>query len=70
MQRTRDAAVEISRLGKPGFDPWKEFRENEETRQFFQKQTEEAQLSYVNQAWKKTKKVASDAKNWVAGKVC
>ena len=59
LQKTRDTAVQINRLGKPGFDPWKEYRENEETRQFFQKQTEEAQQSL----WKKTK-------NWVAGKFC
>ena len=36
LQITRDAAVQINRLGKPGFDPWKDFRENEDTRQFFQ----------------------------------
>ena len=35
LQITRDAAVQINRLGKPGFDPWKDFRENEDTRQFF-----------------------------------
>ena len=73
LQKTRDEAVEINRLGKPGFDPWEKYRENEETRQFFQKQTEQAQESLVNQAWKTTKKVASEvtrkakeAKNWVA----
>ena len=59
LQKTRDEAVEINRLGKPGYDPWEKYRENEETRQFFQKQTEEAQQSL----WKKTK-------NWVAGKFC
>ena len=62
LQKTRDTAVQINRLGKPGFDPWKEYRENEETRQFFQKQTEEAQASYVYQAGKKIKKAASKAK--------
>ena len=70
LQITRDAAVQINRLGKPGFDPWKEFRENEDTRQFFQKQTEQAQASYMNQAWNKTKRAASKTKNWVASKVC
>ena len=69
LQITRDAAVQINRLGKPGFDPWKEFRENEDTRQFFQKQTEQAQASYMIQAWNKTKKVARKTKNWVASKV-
>ena len=59
LQKTRDEAVEINRLGKPGYDPWEKYRENEETRQFFQKQTVEAQQSL----WKKTK-------NWVAGKFC
>lgn len=64
LQKTRDAAVQINRLGKPGFDPWQEYRENEETRQFFQKETEEVQeSSYVNQAWKKTKEVASTVKS-------
>ena len=58
LQETRDEAVEINRLGKPGFDPWEKYREDEETRQFFLKQTEEAQESF----WKKTKKVASNAK--------
>ena len=57
LQKTRDEAVEINRLGKPGYDPWEKYRENEETRQFFRKQTEEAQQSL----WKKTK-------NWVASK--
>ena len=67
LQKTRDEAVEINRLGKPGFDPWEKYRENEKTRQFFQKQTEEAQRSYMNQAWNKTKKVASKAKKVVFG---
>ena len=57
LQKTRDEAVEINRLGKPGFDPWEKYRENEETRQFFQKQSKEAQESL----WKKTK-------NWVTSK--
>ena len=77
LQKTRDEAVEINRLGKPGYDPWEKFRENEETRQFFQKQTEEVQESIMNQAWKTTKKVASEVTrkakktgNWVARKVC
>ena len=63
LQKTLDAAVEINRLGKPGFDPWEKYREDEETRQFFLKQTEEAQESL----WKKTKKVASNAKKAVFG---
>ena len=63
LRKTRDEAVEINRLGKPGFDPWEKYRENEETRQFFLKQTEEAQESL----WKKTKKVASNAKKAVFG---
>ena len=29
---TRDAAKEINRLAKPGYDPWKEYRKNEEIR--------------------------------------
>ena len=63
LQKTRDEAVEINRLEKPGFDPWEKYRENEETRQFFQKQTEEAQESL----WKKTKKAASKAVKVVLG---
>ena len=59
LQKTRDEAVEINRLGKPGYDPWEKYRENEDTCQFFQKQTEEAQRSL----WKKTK-------HWVASKLC
>ena len=39
LQRTKEAAMEINRLGKPGFDPWENYRENEECREFFQKQT-------------------------------
>ena len=67
LQKTRNDAVEINRLGKPGFDPWEQYRENEETRQFFQKQTEVAQESGVmKQAWKKTKQAAEKAKNWAA----
>ena len=63
LQKTRDKAVEINRLEKPGFDPWEKYRENEETRQFFQKQTEEARESF----WKKTKKAASKAVKVVLG---
>ena len=53
LQKTRDEAIEINRLGKPGFDPWEKYRENEETRQFFQKQTEKAQGGFLKQAFKK-----------------
>ena len=67
LQKTRDEAIEINRLGKPGFDPWEEYRENEETRQFFQKETEKAQEGIMRQAWKKTKQVASKAKKAVFG---
>lgn len=66
LQKTRDEAIEINRLGKPGFDPWEKYRENEETRQFFQKQTEETQEGVMKQAWKKTKRAAKKAKNWAA----
>ena len=59
LQRTMDKAMDINRLGTPGFDPWKEYRENEETRQFFQMQAEEAQGGMLSQAWKKTKQAAS-----------
>ena len=67
LKRTRDEAVEINRLGKPGFDPWEKYRENEETRQFFQKETEKAQEGIMRQAWKKTQQVASKAKKAVFG---
>ncbi|CAH3182360.1 unnamed protein product [Porites evermanni] len=67
LQIIRDAAVQINRLGKPGFDPWKDFRENEDTRQFFQKQTEQAQASYMNQAWNATKKKVCKAKKVLLG---
>ena len=67
LQKTRDEEVEINRLGKPGFDPWEKYRENEETRQFFQKQTEEAQEGIMRQAWKKTKQAASKAKKSLIG---
>ena len=57
LQKTREEALEINSLATPGFDPWKEYRENEDTRHFFQKQSQEAQESL----WKKTK-------NWVTSK--
>ena len=62
LQKTMDAAVAINRLAEPGFDPWEEYRENEETRQFLQNRSEEAQQSRLNQAWKKTKQVARTVK--------
>ena len=65
LKRTRDEAVEINRLGKPGFDPWEKYRENEETRQFFQKQTEEAQEGFVRRAWKTTKQKAGQVKKYI-----
>ena len=67
LQKTRDNAVEINRLGKPGFDPWENYREDEETRQFRQKQTKEAQESYTNQAWNTTKKNVRKAKKALFG---
>ena len=67
LQITRDAAVQINRLEKPGFDPWKDFRENEDTRQFFQQQTEQAQTSRMNQAWNATKKGVCKAKKALLG---
>ena len=73
LQKTRDTAVQINRLAEPGFDPWEEYRENEKTRQFFQNETEEAQASYMDKAWTKTKNAASKAKkvvHWAASKVC
>ena len=67
LQKTRDEAIQINSLGKPGFDPWEKYRENEETRQFFQKETEKSQEGYMSQAWKKTKQVASKAKKSLIG---
>ena len=63
LRKTRDEAVEINRLGKPGFDPWEKYRENKETREFFQKRTEEAQESFLDRALK----TASKAKKVVFG---
>ena len=68
LQKTLDAAVEINRLGKPGFDPWEKYRENEETRQFVQNQTEEARPTCINQVWKKTKEAASTVASKVKSK--
>ena len=65
LMRTRDEAVEINRLGKPGFDPWEKYRENEETRQFFQKQTEETQEGFACQVWKTTKRKAGKVKKYI-----
>ena len=31
LEKARDEAVEINRLGKPGFNPWEKYQENEET---------------------------------------
>ena len=50
LQKTRHEAVQINRLAKPGFDPWETHRENDETRQFLQKQTEVAQGGLLSQA--------------------
>ena len=62
LQKTRDAAVQINRLRKPGFDPWEKYRENEETREFFRKQTEEAQKGFLGKCWNKAKEAAGKAK--------
>ncbi|XP_067033107.1 uncharacterized protein [Acropora muricata] len=67
LQKTRDKAVQINRLGKPGFDPWEKYRENEETRQFFQKQTEEVQGGFLSQALNTGKKVVKKVKQVVMG---
>ena len=67
LQKTRQEAVQINRLAKPGFDPWENYRENEETRQFFQKQTEKAQEGFVRQALKKGKEAVKKVKEAVMG---
>ena len=67
LQKTREKAVETNLLAKPGFDPWERYRENEETRQFFKKQTEEAQRGLLSQAWKKGKKVVKKVKKAFMG---
>ncbi|XP_068714302.1 uncharacterized protein [Montipora foliosa] len=56
LQKTRQQAVEINRLRKPGFDPWEKYRENEETRQFFERRTEAAQGTFLSKGFKKAKK--------------
>ncbi|XP_028408015.1 uncharacterized protein LOC114530621 [Dendronephthya gigantea] len=38
LQETLNRAEKINRTAKPGFDPWKEYQENEETRMFLQKE--------------------------------
>ena len=65
LQKTRDEAVQINRLAKPGFDPWETYRENEETRQFFKKQTEAAQEGMLSQAWRKGKKAMKKLGNLI-----
>lgn len=65
LQKTRDEAVKINRLAKPGFDPWEKYRENEETRQFIQKQTKVLQERWLSQAWTKGKKRAKIVKEAV-----
>ena len=67
LQKTRDEAVQINRLAKPGFDPWENYRENEETRQFLQRQTKVAQEGLLSQAWKTGKKAAKKVKEAVLG---
>ncbi|XP_067033108.1 uncharacterized protein [Acropora muricata] len=67
LQKTRDKAEDINRLAKPGFDPWEDYRENEETRQFFKKQTEETQGGFLSQAWNKGKKAVKKVKKAVMG---
>ena len=61
LQKTRGEAAEINRLAKPGYDPWEDYRENEETRQFFQKETEVAKEGFLKQAWKKGKEAVKKA---------
>ena len=67
LQKTRDEAVQINRLGKPGFDPWENYQEDEETHQFFQKQTEMALGGLLSQAWNTGKKAAKKVKEAVMG---
>ena len=37
LEETKKTAEEINRLAKPGYDPWEDYQENEETRKFLQK---------------------------------
>jgi hypothetical protein len=37
LQETRNRAEQINKMAKPGYDPWEQYRENEETRMFLQR---------------------------------
>ena len=37
LQETRNRAEQINKLAKPGYDPWEQYRENEETQMFLQR---------------------------------
>ena len=65
LQKTRDEAVQINRLEKPGFDPWEKYRENEETRQFLQKQTKVPVKRWLSQALAKGKNTMTTVKEAV-----
>ncbi|XP_028408061.1 uncharacterized protein LOC114530661 [Dendronephthya gigantea] len=40
LKDTRKRAEQINNMANPGFDPWKDYRENDETRRFLQKENE------------------------------
>ncbi|XP_067033106.1 uncharacterized protein [Acropora muricata] len=65
LQKTREEAVQINGLAKPGFDPWEKYRENEETRQFLQKQTKVPQERWLSQAFVKGKNAMETVKETV-----
>ena len=59
LRKTRDTAEEINRLAKPGYDPWKEYRENEKTRHFVVKHTPKTKPGFLGRAYEKVKSAFS-----------
>ena len=59
LKETRKQAEQINNMAKPGYDPWKQYRENEETRKFLQKENE----SQKTERWRRVVNRVSGAMN-------
>lgn len=49
LRETRNKAEQINSMAKPGYDPWREYRENERTRRFLEKENSRQQKGIVKQ---------------------
>jgi hypothetical protein len=59
LQETRNRAEQINKMATPGYDPWKQYRENEETRMFLQRDNSRQKKGIVTRFFKRVSNAIS-----------